>query len=330
MMYSNVWIESIRGCTYYVGFIDDHIKKVWVYFMKHKGEVFQHFLFSLIFCIAFCMRLRLPHFSITSILQCVHTHPIDFMGIHLLSCVHGNECIGGHHAIPDTFVAITWNDGFPRGMKAITCASFNHIQLFSSMNWHCAYQRWHSHLNWCCHCQPNTSGFTSMILCNSRICYFWCSSSQEKDLSQPSPHWSIPPLSNWSIWLLTQTCWCVFTQLCQCHLDLERDKRPSSFYFNHFFLSKGFDHIIKNKSIFYLSWAVAIGLATSLTSTPSRHTSHHHGQSITSYRFFTCKYGRPSIGSQLWTWRDFHSYFESTWYLITSLFFFILFLCTFP
>jgi hypothetical protein len=107
MMYSNVWIESIRGCTYYVGFIDDHIKKVWVYFMKHKGEVFQHFLFSLIFCIAFCMRLRLPHFSIISILQCVHTHPIDFMGIHLLSCVHGNECIGGHHAIPNTFVAIT-------------------------------------------------------------------------------------------------------------------------------------------------------------------------------------------------------------------------------
>jgi transposase InsO family protein len=27
-----------------VSFIDDHTKKVWVYFMKHKGEVFQHFL----------------------------------------------------------------------------------------------------------------------------------------------------------------------------------------------------------------------------------------------------------------------------------------------
>ncbi len=23
---------------------DDHTMKVWVYFMKHKGEVFQHFL----------------------------------------------------------------------------------------------------------------------------------------------------------------------------------------------------------------------------------------------------------------------------------------------
>jgi len=27
-----------------MNFIDDHTKKVWVYFMKHEGEVFQHFL----------------------------------------------------------------------------------------------------------------------------------------------------------------------------------------------------------------------------------------------------------------------------------------------
>jgi hypothetical protein len=36
--------KSIRGCMYYMNFIDDHTKKVWVYFMKHKGEMFQHFL----------------------------------------------------------------------------------------------------------------------------------------------------------------------------------------------------------------------------------------------------------------------------------------------
>jgi len=47
MIHSYVWttkIESIGGCKYYVSFIDDHIRKVWVCFMKHKGEVFQHFL----------------------------------------------------------------------------------------------------------------------------------------------------------------------------------------------------------------------------------------------------------------------------------------------
>jgi transposase InsO family protein len=47
MIHSYVWTtktESIGGCKYYVSFIDDHTRKVWVYFMKHKGEVFQHFL----------------------------------------------------------------------------------------------------------------------------------------------------------------------------------------------------------------------------------------------------------------------------------------------
>jgi transposase InsO family protein len=47
MIHSHVWTtktESIAGCKYYVSFIDDHTRKVWVYFMKHKGEVFQHFL----------------------------------------------------------------------------------------------------------------------------------------------------------------------------------------------------------------------------------------------------------------------------------------------
>jgi len=37
-------IKSIRGYRYYVNFIDDHTRKVWIYFMKHKGEMFQYFL----------------------------------------------------------------------------------------------------------------------------------------------------------------------------------------------------------------------------------------------------------------------------------------------
>ncbi len=46
MIHSDVWTtktESIGRCKYYVNFIDDHTRKVWVYFMKHKGEMFQHF-----------------------------------------------------------------------------------------------------------------------------------------------------------------------------------------------------------------------------------------------------------------------------------------------
>jgi hypothetical protein len=50
----------------------------------------------------------------------------------------------------------------------------------------------------------------------------------------------------------TQTGWCVFTRLCQCHLELERAKRPSYFYLGFFFLSKNFNHIIKGVNIFHL------------------------------------------------------------------------------
>ena len=35
--------NSLGGFHYYVSFINDHIRKVWVYFMKHKSEVFSHF-----------------------------------------------------------------------------------------------------------------------------------------------------------------------------------------------------------------------------------------------------------------------------------------------
>jgi hypothetical protein len=47
MIHSALWTtktKSIGRCRYYMSFIDDHTWKVWVYFMKHKGEVFQHFL----------------------------------------------------------------------------------------------------------------------------------------------------------------------------------------------------------------------------------------------------------------------------------------------
>ncbi len=139
-----------------------------------------------------------------------------------------------------------------------------------------------------------------------------------KEVITTDTHWSIPPLSNWVIWLLTQTCWCVFTQLCRCHLELERAKKPSFFYFGHFFLSKSFDHITKDVSVFHLKLGGSYRLSYFSTSTPSRHTSHHHNQYIASHRFLTYKYDQPTIGSWLWTWRDFHTYFEPTWCLVIS------------
>ena len=45
--HSNVWglanIASMGGCIFYVTFIDDCTRKVWVYSMKEKIDVFSHF-----------------------------------------------------------------------------------------------------------------------------------------------------------------------------------------------------------------------------------------------------------------------------------------------
>jgi hypothetical protein len=47
VVHLDVWgptkMTSMGGCRYYVSFIDDHTRKVWVYFMKEKSEVFTHF-----------------------------------------------------------------------------------------------------------------------------------------------------------------------------------------------------------------------------------------------------------------------------------------------
>ncbi len=52
------------------------------------------------------------------------------MGVHLLRCVHGIECIKTHDVIRDTFVTIVRDVGFHMGRKQITCTSFNHIHSF--------------------------------------------------------------------------------------------------------------------------------------------------------------------------------------------------------
>jgi hypothetical protein len=74
-------------------------------------------LSSLVFSIALRTQLGLLHPSITGILQCLCTHPIDPMGIHLLCYIHGNKCIGTHDVICDTFVTIAWDFGFHVGQE---------------------------------------------------------------------------------------------------------------------------------------------------------------------------------------------------------------------
>jgi len=47
LIYTDVWgpspATSIESARYYVTFIDDFSRRVWVYFLKQKSEVFQKF-----------------------------------------------------------------------------------------------------------------------------------------------------------------------------------------------------------------------------------------------------------------------------------------------
>ena len=44
-MHTDVWgptqVSLLGGCHYYVIFIDDATRKVWIYFLRQKSNVFQ-------------------------------------------------------------------------------------------------------------------------------------------------------------------------------------------------------------------------------------------------------------------------------------------------
>ena len=42
-VYSPIDVETLGGNTYFVTFIDDASRKVWVYVLKTKDQVFEHF-----------------------------------------------------------------------------------------------------------------------------------------------------------------------------------------------------------------------------------------------------------------------------------------------
>ncbi len=81
------------------------------------------------------------------------------------------------------------------------------------------------------------------------------------------------------------------------NLKLERARKLLFFYLGQFSLLKSFHHITKDASVLDFKSNNSCRLSYFLISTPSKHTSHHHGQSITSCQFFTYKYCRnPSLG----------------------------------
>jgi len=83
---------------------------------------------SLVFSTVFQIWLGLPHLSIASILQCMCTHPIDPMDIHLLCCAHDDEHTGTHDAIHDTSIAIAHDASSHMGWEQL------HVLLSNTFN----------------------------------------------------------------------------------------------------------------------------------------------------------------------------------------------------
>jgi hypothetical protein len=127
----------------------------------------------------------------------------------------------------------------------------------------CVDRKQNPHISWCCHSQPNACGIISLILHNLKICSFWCNWSQREKLLRSTFHWSIPPSSSWGIWMSTQIGWYVFTWLCQCHLELQRTRKPFLKNSWWIFFVKKFNYVAKMQTSSILSLVVMVGLIAS-------------------------------------------------------------------
>jgi len=145
------------------------------------------------------MQLGLLDPSIAGIPQCMCTHPINPMGIHLLRCVHGNEHTGTHDAIRNTFVAVVWDVSFHIGQKqlhALPSTTFNSfywwIDILLTKEGNCTLAN-------IVITDPMQVDLLLQFYATQRFVASYA--IQGKELSQPTPHWSIPPLNNWNVWL---------------------------------------------------------------------------------------------------------------------------------
>ncbi len=182
------------------------------------------------------MWLGLSHPSIINILQCICTHPIDATCVYLLCRAHGNEHMGIHDAICDTFATVAQGVGFHVRWKQ--------LHTLSSTMFHSSHQWVNIVLT-----NGGIRTLLNVVIADPTWMHLPCWScatrsfvaydvaqAKKKELSWSTTHWSFPPFSNWSVWMFRQTSWYALTWLCQCHVELQRNKEPSSFCLCYFSL----------------------------------------------------------------------------------------------
>ncbi len=252
------------------------------------------------------------------------------MDIHFLHCVHGNEHIKTHDAIHDTFVIIEWDANFHVGRKQ--------LYVFPSTTFN-SFRQWIDIVL----TKDGIHTLANIIIVNSMQANLFSRScttqgfatsditqAKERSYHNRQPTYQFLPLAIEVFGCLHKHIDVFLHDCANAIWSLKGTKKPSSFYLGNFFLSIFFYHITKYISIFHLKSSDSHRLSYFPTSTPSKHTSHHHGRPIASHWFLTCKYGQPSTPNWLWTYIDFQSNFEPTWRLVLILFSLILLLCTFP
>ncbi len=269
------------------------------------------------FCTTLCMRLGLPHPSIAGTFWCVCAHRIDFMGIHLLRCAHGNKHIRTHDAIRNTFVAIAWNVSFHVGWKQLHGLPST---TFNSSCWQVNIMLTKDGIGTLIDIVVIDPTQADLLLQSCATQGFTTSNAiQAKERSYRNRHLvdQFLPLVIEVFGCLQNMQMCFYTTV-PMPFGAWRGQKVFIFLpWSLFFVKKFWSHYKGCKHL-HFKLGTSHGLSYFPTSTPSIHTSHHHGRPIASHWFWTCKYGRPFTNGQLWTYIDFHGNFEPTWHPITS------------
>jgi len=125
---------------------------------------------------------------------------------------------------------------FPCETRIITCASFNHIQLLSLTNWHCAYKDDIHTLVDIVIANPTWMDLFPRFCATQGFITFNITQGKKRNYCNWHPIDQFLPLTIEIFGCLHKHVDMVFTRLPQCHLELEKVRRLSSFFFNHFSL----------------------------------------------------------------------------------------------
>jgi len=208
------------------------------------------------------------------------------MGIHLLCCIRGNKCMETHDAVCNTFATIVWDAGFHMGWKQLhalpsTTFKFSHWQVnivFTKADICILIDIIIANPMWT-NLFPQSCAIQELKIFNV---------AQAKERRYRDQH-LIDQFFPWAIEIFEYLHKQADVFLHDRANAIWSLKGPKGLIFLSwfFFGSKTFNHIIKDASTIHVKLGNSYRPSYFLTSTPSRHTSHHHGRPIASGGFLT-------------------------------------------